>query len=114
MKTIPIEELGRRVADTLKMQGGDEPVLLTENSAALGLLLRLPNELKNSEIDTATWSHGPDGAFLMILQVLQGSSRPQRTEANVPVLPQFGNCRGMLTVIAEDDEHLKDFDEHMR
>ena len=113
MKTIPVEELDRRVADTLKMQGGDEPVLLTENSTALGLLLRLPDELKNSDIDTATWSHAPDGAFLMILQ-LQGSAHPQPTKANLRMMPQFGNCRGMLTIVAEDDEHLKDFEEYMR
>lgn len=113
MKTIPIEELDRRVADTLKMQGGDEPVLLTENSAALGLLLRLPNELKHSEIDKAIWTHGPDGAVLMIFQA-KGLSRLRQPEPSDAVLPQFGNCRGMLTVVTEDDEHLKDFDEYMR
>jgi len=24
-----------------------------------------------------------------------------------------GNCKGMVTVVAEDDEHLKDFEEYM-
>lgn len=27
--------------------------------------------------------------------------------------PQFGNCQGMLTIVAEDKEHLKDFEEYM-
>jgi antitoxin (DNA-binding transcriptional repressor) of toxin-antitoxin stability system len=27
--------------------------------------------------------------------------------------PQFGSCRGMLTIVAEDDEHLEDFKEYM-
>ncbi len=27
--------------------------------------------------------------------------------------PQFGACKGMLTIISEDDEHLKDFAEYM-
>lgn len=27
--------------------------------------------------------------------------------------PRFGNCRGSLTIIAEDDEHLQDFREYM-
>ena len=27
--------------------------------------------------------------------------------------PQFGNCRGMLTIVAEDDEHLADFKDYM-
>ena len=28
-------------------------------------------------------------------------------------LPQFGSCKGMLTIISDDDEHLKDFAEYM-
>ncbi|MEX2138986.1 MAG: hypothetical protein WD894_06970, partial [Pirellulales bacterium] len=36
----------------------------------------------------------------------------------IPVPPPqpilvFGGCRGMLTVVADDDEHLKDFEEYM-
>ncbi len=27
--------------------------------------------------------------------------------------PQYGRCKGMLTILAEDDEHLKDFEEYM-
>ncbi len=27
--------------------------------------------------------------------------------------PQFGSCKGMMTILAEDDEHLKDFEEYM-
>lgn len=27
--------------------------------------------------------------------------------------PQFGSCKGMLTIISDDDEHLKDFAEYM-
>ena len=29
------------------------------------------------------------------------------------VSPVFGSCKGMLTILAEDDEHLKDFEEYM-
>jgi antitoxin (DNA-binding transcriptional repressor) of toxin-antitoxin stability system len=28
--------------------------------------------------------------------------------------PVFGSCRGKLTIAAEDDEHLEDFQEYMR
>lgn len=28
--------------------------------------------------------------------------------------PQPGLCKGMLTIVAEDDEHLKDFAEYMQ
>jgi len=27
--------------------------------------------------------------------------------------PQFGNCRGLLTIVTEDDEHLGDFTDYM-
>ena len=27
--------------------------------------------------------------------------------------PVFGRCKGMLTIIAEDDEHLEDFKDYM-
>ena len=27
--------------------------------------------------------------------------------------PQFGSCKGMLTVISDDDEHLEHFKEYM-
>jgi antitoxin (DNA-binding transcriptional repressor) of toxin-antitoxin stability system len=27
--------------------------------------------------------------------------------------PVFGSCKGMLTIVAEDDEHLEDFKEYM-
>ena len=27
--------------------------------------------------------------------------------------PKFGSCKGMLTIVAEDDEHLEDFKEYM-
>jgi prevent-host-death family protein len=27
--------------------------------------------------------------------------------------PQYGNCKGKLIILAEDDEHLKDFEEYM-
>ena len=27
--------------------------------------------------------------------------------------PQFGSCKGMITIVSDDDEHLKDFAEYM-
>ena len=35
------------------------------------------------------------------------SSRPTRKPR------QPGNCKGMLTIVSDDDEHLKDFAEYM-
>lgn len=30
-----------------------------------------------------------------------------------PPQPRFGSCRGALTLLAEDDEHLQDFKDYM-
>ena len=47
------------------------------------------------------------------------------TEGNVPVaelrsvssgkpVPVFGSCKGMLTIVSDDDEHLADFVEYLK
>ena len=36
------------------------------------------------------------------------SERPAQRKPRVP-----GNCKGMITLLVEDDEHLKDFEEYM-
>ena len=33
--------------------------------------------------------------------------------AAAPPRPVFGSCRGMLTILSEDDDHLQDFDGYM-
>jgi len=38
---------------------------------------------------------------------LVGQGRPARKPR------QPGNCKGMLTIVSDDDEHLKDFTEYM-
>lgn len=36
------------------------------------------------------------------------SERPRQRQPRVP-----GNCKGMITLLVEDDEHLEDFKEYM-
>ena len=38
---------------------------------------------------------------------LLGGDKPKRKPR------QAGNCKGMLTIVADDDEHLNDFQEYM-
>jgi antitoxin (DNA-binding transcriptional repressor) of toxin-antitoxin stability system len=33
--------------------------------------------------------------------------------ANVLPQPRFGSCQGALTIVAEDDDHLQDFQEYL-
>jgi prevent-host-death family protein len=46
-------------------------------------------------------------------------TRNQRPVAQLISLPSakpqsvFGSCKGMLTIVAEDDEHLEDFKEYI-
>lgn len=37
------------------------------------------------------------------------SQNPQQLKPRVP-----GNCKGMISLLIEDDEHLKDFEEYMK
>ena len=36
-----------------------------------------------------------------------------RSTIKTKLRPQFGACKGMLTIVTEDDEHLQDFVEYM-
>jgi hypothetical protein len=43
-----------------------------------------------------------------VAKLLVPPPAPQR----LPRVP--GNCKGMITLLIEDDEHLKDFEEYMK
>jgi antitoxin (DNA-binding transcriptional repressor) of toxin-antitoxin stability system len=36
-----------------------------------------------------------------------------RTPERIASQPRFGSCRGALTILADDDEHLQDFQEYL-
>jgi hypothetical protein len=111
MKTIAFDQLDRGIADALKQQRREDPILLTRGSDALGLLLRLPEGMKDSDVDGVYWLEEPAGRVLVIIQAKYG---PPHGQAAGPGHPVFGSCKGMLTIVSEDDEHLKDFEEYMK
>ena len=48
--------------------------------------------------------------------VITENNQPVATLAPAPThkpYPVLGRCKGMLTILAEDDEHLEDFKEYM-
>jgi antitoxin (DNA-binding transcriptional repressor) of toxin-antitoxin stability system len=57
--------------------------------------------------------HLAAGEELVITQNQQPIARllAQRKPNRKP--RKMGNCKGMLTIVADDDEHLKDFEEYM-
>jgi hypothetical protein len=95
------------------MQGPSRGVTfnLTKGSDALGLLLRLPEGAKNWDVDAAFWLEEPMGHVLVIIQAKHG--QPSGTEIGTGE-SVFGSCKGMMTIVSEDEEHLKDFDEYMK
>src|SRR5262249_55945729 len=105
MKTIALEQVDQRIADALKQQRREDPILLTKGSDALGLLLRLPEGTKDSDVDGVYWLEEPKGRVLVIIQAKYGPPHEQEVGSAQPV---FGSCKGMLTIVSEDDEHLKD------
>jgi glutamine amidotransferase PdxT len=110
MKTIALERTENRISEALKKQHGEEPIVLTEGEDALGLLLRLPEGTKQSEIDGVILVEGPAGQTYVLIQAKCWSELGQ---AAGPPQPVFGSCNGMLTIVSDDEEHLNDFKYYM-
>jgi hypothetical protein len=111
MKTIALEQVDQRITEALKHQRREDPILLTKGSDALGLLLRLPEGTKDWDVDAAFWLEEPMGHVLVIIQAKHG--QPSGTDIGMGE-PVFGSCKGMMTIVSEDEEHLKDFEEYMK
>lgn len=111
MKTIALEQVDQRIAEALKEQRREDPILLTKGPDALGLLLRLPDGLKDWDIDGAYWLEEPTGRVFVIIQAKHGQPFGSEVGTGQPV---FGSCKGMMTIVSDDDEHLKDFEDYMK
>jgi len=57
--------------------------------------------------------HLAPGAELVITRNQQPIARLLAEENAARKPRKAGNCKGMLTIVADDDEHLKDFEEYM-
>jgi antitoxin (DNA-binding transcriptional repressor) of toxin-antitoxin stability system len=57
--------------------------------------------------------HLAAGEEVAITQGGQVVARLVGTQRLVPQRPGPGLCKGMMTIVADDDEHLKDFAEYM-
>jgi antitoxin (DNA-binding transcriptional repressor) of toxin-antitoxin stability system len=77
-----------------------------------GLLLRLPDGTKNLKVDAAFCVDDPGmGRVYVIIEAKHGQHLASADGAGQPV---FGSCKEMMTIVSEDDEHLKDFEEYMK
>jgi len=67
-------------------------------------------------------------AQLSLKELIEKSSQGEAvviTQDNLPIaelrsvfsakpVPVFGSCKGMLTIVSDDDEHLEDFAEYLK
>ncbi|MGO8896938.1 MAG: hypothetical protein ACLQU5_01105 [Isosphaeraceae bacterium] len=111
MKTIDLEQVDVRITEFLLGQRHEEPILLTKGLDAVGLVLKLPEGMKGLEVDGVFWFEGPAGVTHIIIQAKYSSEYGAESK---PAHPVFGSCQGMLTIVSEDDEHLRDFEEYMQ
>jgi hypothetical protein len=110
MKTIPVEQLDERLSKALEGQDEHEAIRLTKNANSVAWLLRLPETMKDTEADLVFFSEVPSGRIVVIVEGKHVSKPTSDEPARTPV---FGAGRGTLTIVSEDDEHLKDFKEYM-
>ncbi len=110
MKTIPVEQLDDQLSKAIEQQDEHEAIGLTKDDNTVAWLVRVPKSLQDSEADVVLFAEGPAGKVFVVVQGKHGS-RLQPAMANHG--PVFGAGRGTLTIVREDDEHLKDFREYM-
>lgn len=110
MKTIPVEQLNERMSKALEQQNEHEAIGLTKDSGTVAWVVRVPEALKDSAADVVMFVEGPAGHVIVTLQAKHGFRQKTGGTVNTPV---FGAGRGTLTIVSEDDEHLKDFQEYM-
>jgi antitoxin (DNA-binding transcriptional repressor) of toxin-antitoxin stability system len=53
------------------------------------------------------------GEELVITENDQAVARIVAEQSFVPLRPEPGLCKGMVTIVADDTEHLNDFTEHI-
>ncbi|MDB5319965.1 MAG: hypothetical protein JWN40_1596 [Phycisphaerales bacterium] len=110
MKTIPVEQLNERLTKALEQQDEHEAIGLTKDADTVAWVVRVPKALKDSGTDVVLFAEGPTGHVFVVVQAKHILEQKPTGAAQAPV---FGAGRGTLTIVSEDDEHLKDFQEYM-
>jgi hypothetical protein len=111
MRTIALEQAGQQIAEALEQHRLEDSILLTRGSDAIGILVRLPEGTRPSDVDGVFWLEEPMGRVLIFVEARSSPRGGQEAASGSPV---FGSCKAMLTIESADDEHLKDFEEYMQ
>ena len=112
MKTIPVEQLDPQLTKALEQQDEHEAIGLTKDSGTVAWVLRVPEALKDKGADLVFYGGGPVGGFHIVVRAKRAFG--VETDGAVTNQPVFGGGRGTLTIISDDDHHLKDFQEYMQ
>jgi hypothetical protein len=113
MKTIPVEQLDKRLSKAIEQQDEHEAIGLTNDSGTVAWVLRVPKSMKDTEADSVLYSQGPTGPVFVLVQARHADGKLVESAANGAHIPVFGAGRGSLTILSDDEEHLKDFQEYM-
>jgi len=106
MKTIPVEQLDETLNKALEAQGENEAIGLTKDADTVAWVFRVPKGLKDTEADAVFITERASGRVFVVVQTKHGVLQAAEGAGHTPV---FGAGRGTLTIVSEDDEHLKEF-----
>jgi len=110
VKTIPIEQLNEHLTQALEQQNEHEAIGLTKDAGTVAWVVRVPEAMKDSEADVNIFAGGRAGQILVVLQAKHPFGQKPEATARTPV---FGAGRRTLTIVREDEDHLKGFQEYM-
>ncbi len=110
MTTIPIEQLDERLTKALEQQDEHEAIGITTDAGTVAWVVRVPQGLRNSEAHIESLREGPPGFAFVVVRAKQVDQERNEHAVHAPI---FGAGRGTLTLLSEDEEHLKDFQEYM-
>jgi prevent-host-death family protein len=94
MKIASVAEVKSQLSALLRASE-EGPVVVTRNGRPVAVILGFQDE---EEVERLLMAYSPG------LRAILERSRHR---------PQPGLCKGMITIVADDDEHLKDFAEYM-
>lgn len=112
MNKIPLEQLDQRLSNALEEQTEHQLLRLTRDSNTVAYVLRLPEAMRDAEPDGVFFSEGPSGRIVVIVEARHVPA-PADEKSNEITQPVFGAGHGTLTILSDDDDHLKDFKEYM-
>ncbi len=100
MTTITLDQAQLHLREIIERQTADSELVITQDSRPLARLI----PAAAPELPQPVFVRGR-GKVIVVSEVGKQHALVSR--------PEPGLCKGMITVISEDDDHLQDFKEYM-